>query len=210
MKKLIASLVLVMGTILSATPASAAIVVSFSPSSQHVNVGDVVTVDVNISGLGGEILSAYDVNVLFNSTVLGGFQSISMNSAEFGGLPDLYFSGSFDTGNNGSIGGSLLLDDDLAAIQTDDTFTFLTFGFTALLDGVSSLTFGPDPDFERNVVGRDFLTLDASFGSACIAVGSGVCNTVPEPASYSLFGLALAGAFLPGALRRLRQARGAA
>ena len=58
MKKSLASLCLALGTLVSAASASAAVVVSFTPSSQHVNVGDTVTVDVSISGLGAEILSA--------------------------------------------------------------------------------------------------------------------------------------------------------
>ena len=80
MKKLLVALGLVMGTFLSAAPASAAIVISFAPSAQHVNIGDSVGIDVSISGLGAEILSAYDLNFMYNGTLLN-WTSVSIFAA---------------------------------------------------------------------------------------------------------------------------------
>jgi hypothetical protein len=104
----------------------------------------------------------------------------------------------------GVIGGSLLNDDDLALVQTEDSFTFLTFTWKAETDGALFLKFGADPDFERNVVGLNALSLDAQFLGACVAIGTGNCDIVPvpEPASYGLAGLALLGCGLATTRRR--------
>jgi hypothetical protein len=203
MKKSLLALAAAAAT-LAAAPASAAIVVSMSPSVQSVAIGDTISVDIVISGLGTEILSAFDLNVLFNTALVGnapGDQGISFFGAQFGS-PDDFFFPTFGAGVNGAQGGSFLDDDDLAAIQTDDSFTFMTFTWKAAADGALFLNFGANPDFERNVVGRNALTLDASYQGACVAIGTGSCNQVPAPATYALASLALLGCGLTSTRRR--------
>lgn len=190
---------------LAAIPVQAAVIVSMVPAVQSVAIGDQISVDIRISGLGSEVLSAFDLNVLFNSALVDngpGTQTISVFGAEFG--PDFISSVSFSAGNNGVIGDAFPFpDDDLAAVQTDDSFVFLTFTWKAAADGALVLNFGPDLDFERNVVGRDSMSLNASFQGACVAIGTGSCdNRVPEPASYGLVGLALLGCGLVTSRRR--------
>jgi len=209
MKKSLLALATAVAAVISA-PASAAIIVSMNPAAQSVAIGDVISVDVQISGLGSEILSSFDVNVLFNSALVNG-PGLGFYGAQFGSAQDSYSSASFDPGNTGAIGGSLLNDDDLAAVQTPGGFTFLTFTWTAAADGALFLDFGPNLDFDRNVVGRRFQSLDATFQGTCIAIGTGDCTTVPvpEPSSYALAGLALLGCGL-ATTRRSRQSGSAA
>ena len=191
-----------------ATAAAAAPVVSFAPSSMNVAVGGPYSIDVNISGLGSQIVSAFDLNIKYNPAIIG-FTGFTLG-AGLGG-PWLGFDASVPPMDFGVQAFSLELDDDvLAGDQTDDAFTLMTLSFNGLADGFSFLSFGSNPDFELNLVGRDGLSLeDVSFGRACIAVGQGDCRiTVPEPASYALIGAALAAALVPGLVRRRRTAVG--
>ncbi|MBS1145394.1 MAG: hypothetical protein H6R14_2800 [Proteobacteria bacterium] len=200
MKKVLAAL----GTaaLLACGSANATISMSFTPSTSHLGIGDAGVIEARVSGLGNEILSAFDLNFRYNPTILN-WTLVEYFGANLGNTISL--------GNNGLTNGDLgfddsSLDDDatLAANQLDD---FLLFRFTlvGLQDGVTNFTLGSDLDFERNFVGLNFTSLDVQVGSACIAVGTGNCATVPEPATYGLVGLALAGAFVPGALRRRRE-----
>ena len=202
MTKTLTSLVIAVGALVTAAQsAQAAIVVSLTPSSQHVNVGDTVTINASISGLGSDLLATMDLDLLFNSAVLGNPRAVVFNPAEFGGV-DSFFDVFFNLGNTEVQGGSVLSDPDLAAVQTDGAFQFLSYSFTALADGTTNVNYGPDPVFERNFVGLGSNTLNLTIDGSCVSVGTGVCNVVAEPSSFGLVGLALAGLVGPAALRR--------
>lgn len=204
MKKTLSALALAAGTLLVAAPASAAIVFSFAPSSTHINVGDSVTIDATLTLSGAdesEILSAFDLNFLYNASILN-WQVITIPSylgddmgLDNNGLPN---------GNLGFDNSSLESDDDLAALQANSILMF-TFQLKGKADGTTNFTLGGDPDYERNFVGRGYESLTVDVGSVCIVVGTGDCGQgpqIPEPAS---FGLAALGLLALGAAGRARR-----
>ena len=69
MNKLLAACGLATAALLASAPASA-IDVTISPSAQHIDVGGTATVTVSISGLGNEILSAFDLNMVYDGEIL--------------------------------------------------------------------------------------------------------------------------------------------
>jgi hypothetical protein len=199
---MLSALALAAGTLLVAAPASAAIVFSFAPSSTHIDVGENVTINATISGLGDEILSAYDLNFIYTASVLN-WQIIVIHGGHLGNDLGVEDNG-FPQGNLGFDNSSLDLDDDLAAVQPN-SLTLFSFVLKGMTDGTTNFTLGNDPDFERNFVGRDALSLNVDVGSVCIGVGTGDCGQgppIPEPAS---FGLAALGLLALGAAGRARR-----
>lgn len=196
MKKILAScLALSLG--LAASVATAGVVVTFSPAAQHVDVGSTVQVDMSISGLGAEVLSNFDLNFFYDPAVVH-FGSVDLQGAQnaltAGGFAPLL---ALDSSTEGNIGiqGSALADDATLAAEQSDAFLLFRFDLTAQDNGVTSFGLGSDPDFERNFVGLDFLTLpDVAIQGACIAVGTGSCQaaSVPEPGTVALSLAALA------------------
>lgn len=183
----------------------AAPVLSITPSTNAVAVGGSFTVNLTITGLStlGEVVSAFDVNVLFNNALLNN-TVFSFDATLFGGVANVDFSTTLNPGNTGAIMNSFSSDADLALLQTAVSFNLGRLTFTAMAAGDSLLTFGPDANFDRLVVGRNGAALALDYVGACVSVGAsapgvGCQNTVPEPASFGLVGLAL---LASGAARR--------
>lgn len=208
MKSMLSAAALAVAILGASAPASAAIVVSFAPSSTHVNVGDSVTIDVSISGLDTEILSGADLNFLFSST------AATRTSSDFSSLVSALESGGaagdadlvVDTNTPAQFGFTSIsyLDDATLAAAQANNFLLGSFLMTGAFDGVTNLTLGASPDFARNFVGLNALSLNVSVGDACIAVGQGSCGggNVPEPASFGLAAVALLAAGAAGRTRR--------
>lgn len=214
MKKLIANVAVAASAFIGAGAAMAApIVVSFSSSAinQHINVGEAVTIDVRISGLGDEVLSGYDLNFLYSGAVLKHVStdesSVLTQLGPWGpmGSSPIVLNDLFAEGNLGMF--ATAVDDDvtLSTYQLD-SFLLFSFQMTGFADGVTTFGLGSDPDFQRNFLGLSDTsgfpaTLNVDVGGVCVAVGAGQCS-VPEPTTYALVGLGLFAAFAPAALRR--------
>jgi hypothetical protein len=197
-EKLLAAGALVLGGFCGAGQAAT---LTFTPSTSQIAVGGNVTIDVTISGLGAEVLSGFDLNFLWNSTV------VTFSLADFSaagaplGFPDAdLVTDTVSQGNVGAQATSFLSDQDLAAAQPD-SFLLAQFTLDGVSDGVTIFGLGTDTLFERNFVGLNALSLNMDIGSACIAVGTGVCRVaVPEPGSAALLLAGLVG--IGGAARR--------
>ncbi len=207
MKSYLSAAALAVAALCTSAPASAAIVLSFTPSATQISIGQTVMVDVGISGLGAEFLSGLDVNFVYSTAVLN-WVSTAFSAAQFGMIfPDPIG----ETGGPGDMGYDVIsLEDDatLAGIQTDDAFKLFTLEFTGAADGATTLTLGGGAN-DRLFLGSggiNAVELAVDVGSVCIAVGSGSCagasQPIPEPATYGLAAIALLAAGVAGRSRR--------
>lgn len=177
--------------LLVAVPARAALIY-ISPVQQQVAVADTLSVDIYVSGLAGEVVSGWELVLLFDGSILQA-TDVFFDLANFADDPllDAFYDATVSVGEVSTFMVSFLSDAELALRQTEPVRLF-SVNFLALTDGVSLLNFGSDPDFELNVVGRDGLSLDLSARGACIGVGQGQCAVdVPAPSTLWLFSLAV-------------------
>jgi hypothetical protein len=180
-----ASLIAIAACCIALVPAPArAIVISLNPVLSVVNEGDSFGVDIWVSGLhaGGqdEIVSGFDLDILFSGSILGatGFTF----SAALGGPDDVITSFSSSFGYADIFAVSFLSDDFLAG-QQGGTVWLGQLQLSALNAGITLLTFGTDPVSGRNIVGRDALSLSPTFTIPAITV----VRRVPEPGTLALF-----------------------
>ena len=190
--------------LLLSSPATA-VIISFSPSSDSVNINAVFDIDIVISDLyaadsSREIVSAFDLDILYDSALL------NATAVTFGSLlgdPDFL---SFETITDSVLSPgridlfelSLLTNADLLALQPNDSFTLATLSFKALAVGSSLLTFDPLVSPGINVTGYDPLSpfaLDNTAGQARVNVVAAA-----EPGILFLFLTGLLG--LTGASRK--------
>lgn len=200
MKSLLTRLALAVAATAAMASAGASVVVNFTPASAHIAVGEVTRVDVRISGLGSQVLTAVDLDFFMNASVAYWQQANFTELFYDLGAPDAAYE--WTVVSPGQVGiriWTLLSDDALASLQGDNLL-IAAFDFVGKADGNSRFVLGDEPG-QRSFIGRNGTALDVAIGSACIAVGSGSCS-VPEPASYGLAGLALLAAGAAGRRRR--------
>jgi hypothetical protein len=190
------------GALWLATAGSAhAIRIDFDPASQISPVPGSVSVDVIVSELAGEIVSAYDLDVTYDDSVLSA-TGITLTSA----LGEAFFFEAFydsDLGTSGIVdfaGLSLLSDFALLALQGGDSVLLATITFDVIAPGPGLLGFTFDAF--NDIKGAGGLVLD-------VEPGTGVVNTssqqpIPEPGSLLMFAV---GAVITGSAIRHRAAR---
>ena len=172
-----------------------AIAIEVAPSTQDVSLGTTANVEINISGLGdgtAPSVGSFDLDLVFDPGIL------SFNNITFGDQLDILGSGSI-TGVDSSVLGvvsalevSLDSISDLNNLQLP-SFTLATISFNTLAAGTSALSLS--------------LTAlsDASGNPLSATLQNGTINvtTVPEPATWLLFGVGLLAMF--GMSRRSSQ-----
>ena len=168
------------------------------PVAQAVSVGDSVTVNLQISGLGtGLALGVFDIDFGFDPALL------SLSKVQFGNGLDVLGLGSFQAATPGI--GSINLFEvsfdtaaDLNALQPD-SFDLATLVFNALTSGTSAFTLSVNALGDADGIAFPIAVLD---GSATIGA------SVPEPGTYALCIIGFSA--LGIALRRKKQRIGVA
>jgi hypothetical protein len=178
--------------LIGVAPAAHAVTLVLSPSTQSVGVGNSVSVDILISGLGDGVapsLGGFDLEVSFDPSILV-LTGATLN-APLGASAQFSFEvQSTATGAVASLFAlSALSGPELDALQGDE-FNVATLVFSTLAPGTSALVFGNV--VLTNSVGGS-LPLDVAFNGEIV---------VPEPSTSIGVGLGLA------ALALVRRRRG--
>ncbi len=192
-------LALLLLSALAATPASAA-TIGFDPVDQTVDLGAVATVDVLVSGLAGEIVSAYDLDILYDSSIVAATGVVFTTSLGDEFLFEVL--NDFDVSIPGVVDLaqlSFLLDAELFAIQGGDSVVLASIVFEAIGVGSTALDFVLDD--VNDIKGRlgEILPIDPMAGLIRV---QGLGPAIPEPSAATLF---LVGAAISAASVRRRR-----
>jgi hypothetical protein len=164
--------------------ANATPVLAFNPSSQSLTLGSQATVEIVLSGLENgldEILSAYDITVLFDSSVI---DLASIGALDFGNLANI------DSSIAGQISWNSTATDADSVLQTSqgDSISLGTLTFSTIGLGNSGLSF----DF-HDLTGLNATALEHNINTGSIIVTSPSTGTIPEPSTFVLMSLVAMG-----------------
>lgn len=201
MKRMTTLVVAALAAIGLASSTATAATLSLLPSTVPISVGDSFTLDIVISDFAGEIVSAYDLDVLYDSTAL---VATTVSFGSFLGDESLFeVLNAYDLSTDGVIDLaqlSLLSDAELQTLQGGSASLVLaTLGFTATESRSTSISFSFD-DF-NDVKGLNGLELDIT------AVGARTVGVDPIPEPRSMLLLAVGILVVAPVLMRSRQAK---
>jgi hypothetical protein len=178
-----------------ATPPAHAIAIQLQPVDTDALVGDLISIDVFVSGLsageaGSEIVSAFDLDLLYDPAILNA-TSISFGAGLGAADVDTFTSSLLSSGRIDFANVSLLLNDELDLLQGDSVL-LASLTFSAIGIGQSLLSFDALTSPGIDIVGRDpFTRLPIDFaGTALVTVGERP-TSVPEPGMLALLALGL-------------------
>jgi len=160
-----------------------AIALSFNPSASSIGVGDSIGIDILISGLDNDDLSAFDFDINYDDTILV-FDSYALGD-ELGVVDPSDPWADAEDWSGGDMGGGVI---NLAEVSwlwdfgfQQDSFTLATVFFTGISLGTSLLSFSD-------------VILGDDWGEPLSAtLESGTVSPVPEPGTILLLSSGLLG-----------------
>jgi hypothetical protein len=164
-------------------PPARAVTIALDPGTTVASIGDAFVLDVVVSGLAGEIVSAYDLDLVYDASVLSA-TSVSFADA-LGGASEAFLDASTALPGVVDLAGvSLLSDAELLARQGGDRLTLASLGFTRIGAADTQIAFSFDATNDVKGAHARILALTAVPGSVVSDAAA-----VPEPDAALLFAL---------------------